>query len=215
MQFIFRHPKSKAIQNPFLEPFSDIAWYCMLALIIVIIGLVGIIVVFEYKVYKLATSINLSTFDFECRPDFVILTVMEAVLMQGPSPALFRRVSSRMVILIMSLVAFVLMQFYNGFLVSSLISEPRRTLTDLNSLYNSDFEMGIENISFNLNVLRNTTHPVLRNIYQNRIQSNITTKILSAPECIKRILAGGFAGHVQVVPVLKALRGKWIKLILN
>lgn len=179
----------------------------MLALILLIVCLLGVIILFEYKTYELTNSFGLTAFDIECRLDFVLLTVVEAILMQGPSPHMFRCVSSRMVVLILSLVALVLMQFYSGYLVSSLLSEPKHTITDLNSLYRSDLQIGMENASFNFHLLGNATQPMLRKIYEKRILANPSSNILSLNECAKRIKQGGFAGYVQIPPTILKLKG--------
>ncbi|KAI8129142.1 kainate 2, Glutamate receptor ionotropic [Lucilia cuprina] len=230
IHFLFRHPKRTSIRNIFFEPLADIVWWCILALIVVTILMLTIHVHTEYKLFtklqrqsrqqRLAEN-NIAVmetaasnfgdapiqFHFHTYPtavenhfDFIVLCIMEAILMQGPDPELFRCNSTRVLIISVSIFSILLMQFYGAFIVSSLLSEPPRTITNLQALYNSSLEVGMENISYNYEVFINNKNPLVSNLYKYRICNKHTNheNILTLEEGVKRIGKGNFAFHVAI-----------------
>ncbi|XP_037819649.1 glutamate receptor ionotropic, kainate 2 [Lucilia sericata] len=189
IHFLFRHPKRTSIRNIFFEPLADIVWWCILALIVVTILMLTIHVHTEYKLSAMENHF-----------DFIVLCIMEAILMQGPDPELFRCNSTRVLIVSVSIFSILLMQFYGAFIVSSLLSEPPRTITNLQALYNSSLEVGMENISYNYEVFINNKNPLVSNLYKYRICNKHTNhdNILTLEEGVKRIGKGNFAFHVAI-----------------
>ncbi|KAM7361080.1 ionotropic receptor 84a [Cochliomyia hominivorax] len=132
--------------------------------------------------------------------DFIVLCVMETILMQGPAPELFRCNSTRLLLVSISIFSILLMQFYGAFIVSSLLSEPPRTLTNLPALYNSSLEMGMENVSYNYEIFVNSTNPLIQNIYKYRICNKHRKQhnIMTLEEGVHKIGEGNFAFHVAI-----------------
>lgn len=142
--------------------------------------------------------------------DFIFLCIMEAILMQGPAPELFRCNSTRLLVVSVSIFSILLMQFYGAFIVSSLLSEPPRTITNLQALYNSSLELGMENVSYNYDIFMNNKNPMVRNLYKYRICNKHTNRpnVMTLEEGVKRIGKGNFAFHVITDRAYRLLTGE-------
>ncbi|XP_065365898.1 glutamate receptor 2 [Calliphora vicina] len=202
IHFLFRHPKRSSIRNIFVEPLADVVWWCVLALIVVTILLLTIHVHTEYKLFAKLQRQHQQQQQQQHQNhfDFIVFCIMEAILMQGPTPELFRCNSTRLLVVSVSIFSILLMQFYGAFIVSSLLSEPPRTITNLQALYNSSLELGMENVSYNYEVFINSTNPLVRNLYKYRICNKHTNhhNIMTLAEGVKRIGKGNFAFHVAI-----------------
>lgn len=149
--------------------------------------------------------------------DFIVLCIMEAILMQGPAPELFRCNSTRLLIVSVSIFSILLMQFYGAFIVSSLLSEPPRTITNLQALYNSSLEVGMENVPYNYDVFMNSTNPLVHNLYKYRICNKHTNhhNIITLEEGVKRIGKGNFAFHVAIDRAYRLLKSEYFYMYIN
>ncbi|XP_019890665.2 glutamate receptor 1-like [Musca domestica] len=205
VRFLLRHPKRTSIRNIFFEPLAVNVWWCVLALIITTGFLLGIHVYTEYHLYwkmkMLQPNETAATFyqlGPEHKVDFVVLTILETAFMQGPSPEQFHANSTRLLLTSVSVFAILLMQFYGGYIVGSLLSETPRTITNLDALYSSSMEIGMEDISYNYDIFNLTSNRVAQKMYKNRICKNGKRNIVTLEEGLQRIAKGSFALHVSL-----------------
>ncbi|XP_073819352.1 ionotropic receptor 84a [Musca autumnalis] len=216
VRFLLRHPKRTGIRNIFFEPLTVTVWWSVLAIIVITGIMLGIHVHAEYQLYwKLKTlqphqsaATTLQQLVPEHKLDFIVLTILEAAFMQGPTPEHFHANSTRLLLTSVSVFALLLMQFYAAFIVSSLLSEAPRTITTLDALYNSSLEIGMENAWYNydmFNTTTTTTNPLVRTIFKNRICKNGKRNILTLEEGVQRVAKGGFAFHVTLSRVYQLL----------
>uniref|UniRef100_A0A1A9YUD1 Ionotropic receptor 75a N-terminal domain-containing protein n=1 Tax=Glossina morsitans morsitans TaxID=37546 RepID=A0A1A9YUD1_GLOMM len=196
--FILRHPRHVSIRNVYLAPLAVRVWWCVLALIILTIVLLVIQIRQEYK---RRSEHHEQSQQLEKHVDFAMLVAAEALLMQGPPSEIFHLISSRTLIATVCVFVFILMEFYNGYIVGSLLAESPRTLTTLEALYNSNLELGMEDIQYNYNIFKNSSSQLMHIIYKERIlgaNGKSHTNILPLEQGINRIAQGGFAFHMSI-----------------
>ncbi|XP_059217780.1 glutamate receptor ionotropic, kainate glr-3 [Stomoxys calcitrans] len=201
IRFLLRHPKGSHMRNIFFEPLTYHVWCCVLALIVITAFLLTIYMHAEYQLYW---KVNMSEGGRPLAPnnepqmDFAIFTTLETIFMQGPSPDQFRLNSIRLLLISVSVFAVLLMQYYGAYIVSSLLSEAPRSITNLPALYESNLEIGMENISYNFELFGTATNQVVRNIYKKRICRKGIPNVMSMEQGVQRIAQGGFALHASV-----------------
>lgn len=128
----------------------------------------------------------------------VWFTILETYLQQGPATDQFRLPSTRLLISASCIFSFVLMQFYGAFIVGSLLSDTPRSIVNLQALYESDLQIGMEDIAYNYQLLTNTTNQLVRDVYSKRICRSRPPNILTIEEGAERIKRGGFAFHTAI-----------------
>ncbi|XP_061395061.1 glutamate receptor 1-like [Musca vetustissima] len=205
VRFLLRHPKRTSIRNIFFEPLAVNVWWCVLALIIITGILLGIHIHTEYQLYwklkMLQPHERVATFyqrGPEHKLDFVVLTILETAFMQGPAPEQFHANSTRLLLTSVSVFAILLMQFYGGYIVGTLLSETPRTITTLEALYNSTMEIGMEDVSYNYDIFNLSQNQVAQKIFKTRICKNGKRNIVTLEDGLQRIAKGGFALHVSL-----------------
>ncbi|XP_039947980.1 glutamate receptor 1 [Bactrocera tryoni] len=189
--FIFRHPHRNDIRNIFFEPFVEEVWYTVIAIVVLTILLLQLHLHHENRFF-----INKDP-HFQTRFDYAIFSILEAFFQQGPSNDAFTATSTRTLIFSVCLFSLLLQQFYGAFIVGSLLSVSPRTITNLEALYNSSLDIGIENIPYNIETFEKTTVPLGMAIYKERVCKNRERNILYIEEGAERIKKGGFAFHVS------------------
>lgn len=129
---------------------------------------------------------------------FVWFTMLQTYLQQGPDQQIFKLPSTRLLISICCIFSFMLMQFYGAFIVGSLLSDTPRSIVNLLALYESNLEIGMENISYNFALFTNTTNQLVRDVFTQRICCAGQHNILSIQQGAERIGQGGFAFHAAI-----------------
>lgn len=129
---------------------------------------------------------------------FVWFTMLQTYLQQGPDQQIFQLPSTRLLISICCIFSFMLMQFYGAFIVGSLLSDTPRSIVNLLALYESNLEIGMENISYNFALFTNTTNQLVRDVFTQRICCAGQHNILSIQQGAERIGQGGFAFHAAI-----------------
>ncbi|XP_017460553.1 PREDICTED: glutamate receptor ionotropic, kainate 5, partial [Rhagoletis zephyria] len=198
--FLFRHPRRNDIRNIFFAPFVDEVWYSVAAVIILTVLLLQLHLHHENR-FLLNKDPH-----FECRFDYAILSILEAFFMQGPSHNAFAATSTRILIFFVCLFSLLLQQFYGAFIVGSLLAESPRTITNLEALYNSSLEIGMEDIPYNVGIFQQHKSPLVHAVYTQRICKNRERHVLTIDEGAQRIKDGGFAFHVSANRMYVILR---------
>ncbi|XP_053957523.1 glutamate receptor U1 [Anastrepha ludens] len=189
--FLFRHPRRNDIRNIFFAPFVEEVWYGIFAIAILATLLLQLHLHHESRFF-----LNKDP-QFQSRFDYAVLSILEAFFMQGPEPYAFAATSTRTLIFFVCLFSLLLQQFYGAFIVGSLLAVAPRTVTNLEALYNSSLEVGMESVPYNFEFFQISTSPLVNAIYE-RICKNRERHILTIEEGAKRIAKGGFAFHVSV-----------------
>ncbi|XP_023033999.1 ionotropic receptor 75a [Drosophila willistoni] len=195
IHFLFRHPRRNIVRNIFFEPLSTLVWWSVLALITFSTLLLVLHVRQEHRVLTVGGEHHHRV---ERHFAFVWFTMMDTYLQQGPDPEMFRLFSTRMLISASSIFGFMLMQFYGAFIVGSLLSDSPRSIVNLQALYDSNLDIGMENISYNFVLFTNTSNQLVRDVYSKRICRNREHNILSIDQGAERLKQGGFAFHAAI-----------------
>ncbi|XP_017857762.1 PREDICTED: glutamate receptor 1 [Drosophila arizonae] len=192
IHFLFRHPRRNSIRNIFFEPLSTEVWWCVLVLMV---GSALLLVLHMRQERRLLQPAGQA---MERPVSFVWFTILETYLQQGPAADQFRLPSTRLLISASCIFSFMLMQFYGAFIVGSLLSDTPRSIVNLQALYESDLEIGMEDIAYNFELFTNTTNRLVRDIYSQRICRARPPNILTIEEGAQRIRRGGFAFHTAI-----------------
>ncbi|XP_017962483.1 glutamate receptor 1 [Drosophila navojoa] len=192
IHFLFRHPRRNSIRNIFFEPLSTEVWWCVLGLMV---GSALLLVLHMRQERRLLQPAGQA---MERPVSFAWFTILETYLQQGPAADQFRLPSTRLLISASCIFSFMLMQFYGAFIVGSLLSDSPRSIVNLQALYESDLEIGMEDIAYNFELFTNTTNQLVRDVYSQRICRTRPPNILSIEEGAQRIRRGGFAFHTAI-----------------
>ncbi|XP_030559134.1 glutamate receptor 1 [Drosophila novamexicana] len=195
IHFLFRHPRHSSIRNIFFEPLSTQVWWCVLALVV---GSGMLLLLHVRQELRLQQQQQHLAQPVERQMSFVWFTMLETFLQQGPSTGQFQLPSTKILISASCIFSFMLMQFYGAFIVGSLLSDTPRSIVNLQALYESTLEIGMEDIAYNYELFTNTTNQLVRNVYSKRICRDRQHNILSIEEGAKRIKHGGFAFHTAI-----------------
>ncbi|XP_023176733.2 glutamate receptor 1 isoform X1 [Drosophila hydei] len=192
IHFLFRHPRHNSIRNIFFEPLSTEVWWCVLFLMV---GSGLLLVLHVRQERRLQQPVG-QAID---RPvSFVWFIMLETYLQQGPATNQFQLQSTRLLISASCIFSFMLMQFYGAFIVGSLLSDMPRSIVNLQALFESELEIGMEDIAYNFELFTNTSNQLVRDVYSHRICRNRPPNILSIEEGAQRIKRGGFAFHTAI-----------------
>lgn len=133
---IFRHPKSTYLRNIFLEPFEKTVW--------LLVGLTLIVIA------VLIFSIHLCLKDDNSLEGFSFSFVFAVGIfcLQGFHDNI-RGFSTKTVITMSLFLSFILFQFYSAFIVSSLLTEPTKTIKTVSDFTKSDLKGGSEDLQYN------------------------------------------------------------------
>ncbi|XP_022223540.2 glutamate receptor U1 [Drosophila obscura] len=189
IHFLFRHPRHSHIRNIFFEPLSTQVWWCVLCLITFSTLLLLLHIRHEGRQHG-----NL----VERRVAFVWFSMLETYLQQGPATELFRLLSTRVLISSSCIFSYMLLQFYGAFIVGSLLSDNPRSIVNLRALYESNLDIGMENITYNFAVFGNTSGPLVRDVYTKKICRSGQQNIISLEQGAERIIKGRFAFHTAI-----------------
>ncbi|KAH8335560.1 hypothetical protein KR074_005992 [Drosophila pseudoananassae] len=190
IHFLFRHPRRNHIRNIFFEPLSNQVWWCVLVLVTASTFLLLLHVRQEIRVRRSSPV--------EQRMAFAWFTMLETYLQQGPAPEVFWLTSTRVLILASGVFSFILMQFYGAFIVGSLLSDSPRSIVNLQALYDSNLDIGMENITYNYALFSNTTNQLVKDVYAKKICRAGEHNILGLEQGAKRVMQGRFAFHTAL-----------------
>ncbi|XP_034662855.1 ionotropic receptor 75a [Drosophila subobscura] len=189
IHFLFRHPRHSQIRNIFFEPLSTEVWWCVLALCTCSTLLLLLHILHEGRQHG-----NL----VERRVAFVWFTMLETYLQQGPATELFRLMSTRVLISASCIFSFMLMQFYGAFIVGSLLSDSPRSIVNLQALYESNLDLGMEDIAYNFAVFGNNSRQLVRDVYLKKICRSGEHNIITLKQGAERVIKGRFAFHAAI-----------------
>ncbi|EDW38152.1 GL12441 [Drosophila persimilis] len=189
IHFLFRHPRHSHIRNIFFEPLSSQVWWCVLVLITFSILLLVLLI--RHEALQNGNLV-------ETRVAFVWFTMLETYLQQGPATELFRLMSTRLLISASCIFSFMLMQFYGAFIVGSLLSDSPRSIVNLQALFESNLDIGMENISYNFAVFGNTSGQLVRDVYSKKICRSGEHNVITLEQGAERIIKGRFAFHAAI-----------------
>ncbi|XP_057323934.1 ionotropic receptor 75a-like [Microplitis mediator] len=201
--FIFRHPTTNELSNPFLKPFEMKVWY-----VIAIFAAVNWIFLYtSVKLeHKLVMKQPVCTLDTYPASEIIMITT-SAICQQGLSDGP-RFYAGRIVFIFLFIWGFLLYQFYSASIVGSLLAGKPKWINTLQDLADSNLEVGIEDIAYNYDFFATTTDPVAQQLYREKVAVNKKRKrepYYTIEEGLQRMQKGGFAFHVDVATAYKII----------
>jgi glutamate receptor, ionotropic, invertebrate len=107
----------------------------------------------------------------------------------------FRKTSTRILLLTTILFSLIIYQFYSSYIVSSLLTEPPKTIKTLRQLIDSNMEYGVENIAYQIDFYSNYHDPIIRELYEKKIRKK--NNFMNVDEGLKLLKKGRFAFSVD------------------
>lgn len=150
-RFLFRHPKSSSIHSQYLVPFELSVW-AALTLSILLISII------------LAIHLQRSgAFETVHDRSFVgVLLWLYSFAVQQFSGDLPRLNASRIILTAVMLLSFICYQYYNTFIVASLIIEQPKTIKTLTDLIKSGLDMGTTTAVYNRDLFTSVSNYLAR-----------------------------------------------------
>lgn len=112
-----------------------------------------------------------------------------------------RKLSTRIIFLFFVLFSILIYQFYSCFIVGSLLTRAPKTINTIRQLIDSNLQIGIEDISYNLDFFQLTTDKLALELFNKKVVVKgkpLTENFFSVLDGVKKLKKGGFAFHVDV-----------------
>ncbi|GLV43552.1 Ionotropic receptor 75d [Carabus blaptoides fortunei] len=193
--FIFRNPKSEfTVRGAFFSPLSSIVWLATWGIMLLTIIIMRLCFYQEWKFED--RSIHNSPMEYDLG---YILLLTFGGLCQQDVPRIPNLYSGRIIIFTSVLFTYILYQFYSGGIVSSLLSEPPKTINNLKELMNSPLQIGIEDMIFEKDFFDQTSDPLALELYRTRVvgQRNGSDAYYKVEHGLQLVKDGGFAFQVD------------------
>lgn len=178
---VFRHPRTETY-NYFFRPLSVSVWLSILFITI----LLTVCMTFSMRMPK--QRIQFITFNR------ALMTSIGILCQQGFIEN-FQKLSTRMILYSSILFSITLFQFYSSFIVSSLLTNPPKTITTVRQLIDSHLKVGVEELNYNHDFLDTTTDELVLELYAKKIKPK--QNFFDVKKGLKMTKNGGFAFHVD------------------
>lgn len=183
--FMFRHPKGKANtdKNLFLIPFEDPVWISLMT--ILFFGMVMLVLIHKFELSSLEPTIISTSF---------MNTISFLALQDITTP--YTSFHSKIILIIVFFLTFLIWQFYGAAIVSSLLIPLPKYIKDVQGLLESDLKIILEDVASSVGSFKVTNNEYGRRLYQQKVQGQ--EKIYSVPEGVKFVRDGGYAFYTYV-----------------
>lgn len=189
---IFRHPKSTYLRNIFLEPFEKTVWF-IVALTLIVIAVLMFSIHLCLKDDKLLEGFS-----------FSFVFAVGIFCLQGFHDNI-RGFSTKAVITMSLFLSFILFQFYSAFIVSSLLTEPTKTIKTVRDFTKSNLKGGSEDLQYNRDYFEKSTDENVKMFYKMKIQQKTGLNYFDAKDGLKKIKEGDFGFNVDTSVAYKYL----------
>lgn len=186
--FLFRHPKyATTHRNLFLMPLDQKVWYTILC-----VSFVTIIVLFLLYL----TEQRKRNYDqnFETPVMLLVISIINVIGLlsqQGLSSYRLDSFKARTVILIFLFLSFICLQFYSGSIVGSLLTPPKRSITTIKKLTDTNLKIVTEDHPGSRTIFKVASDLDLIEMYEKKIKGQ--EAYLSPTDGIKLIKKGSYA----------------------
>lgn len=187
---VFRHPQS-SLKNIFLQPFAANVWQLILLMTLIVSALITV----SMK-YQPNPTINMTIIR--------ALVMLLGILCQQGIIENLKKISVRVFLYVLVLFSLIIYQFYSSFIVSSLLTESPKTLSTLRELINSHLEVGIEDITYNLDFFQTTKDQLAQELFKKKIEKG--HNFFNVDQGLKLMKKGGFAFHVDTSYAYKMIQ---------
>lgn len=174
--FVFRHPKN-ALRNIFLQPLCTMVWIVLMMMIFLFTVFITIVMRHKVKTANMMRSWIIA----------IGIIAQQGIIENS------RRLSMR--ILFYSLIVFsmIIYQYYSSFIVSSLLTDPPKSIDSIRKLIDSDLKVGIEDLTYNHDFFDKATDKETLELYTKKVKKG--NQFYSQSEGVEMMKKGGFAFH--------------------
>ncbi|XP_011300833.1 glutamate receptor ionotropic, delta-2 isoform X2 [Fopius arisanus] len=196
-RFLFRRPPLSYISNIFTLPFARSVWIAIVVFLVISFGFLCITMKWEWQNLKMIPMECRLGGDLERKPTITdnLLVLLGAAFQQGfyCEP---RTISTRIVVLMMLLIALSLYAAYTANIVA-LLQSTADSIKTLDDLMNSPLKIGIFDIVYNRYYFGAFEDPVRKEFYE-RLVKDKPAVWMPLEEGIQRVREGLFAFHVDL-----------------
>lgn len=192
---LFRHPKN-SLRSPFLMPLSPYVWYTIVICMFIVACLITLTMKCGDKVKNMTvTRAAINIIGIMCQQGF-----MEEL----------HKSSSRWVLIVFIMFSSIIYQFYNSYIVGSLLTDPPKTINNMRQLIDSELDIGIEEVTYNHDFLETSTDETVVEFYQTRVMRGSSHGNYLTVECgIDKMQKGNFAFQVETAYAFRLIEGKF------
>ncbi|XP_068992023.1 ionotropic receptor 75a-like isoform X1 [Neodiprion pinetum] len=206
-KFIFRRPSLSYVSNVFVLPFRPTVWIASMVFIILVSVLLYVAWKWEWHTTpnevreKLLLSGNTARISFSDN----MLIMIGAVSQQG-STFEPRRVSTRIIVLMMFIALLSLYTSYTANIVA-LLQSSTGSINTLDKLLRSSLKIGVADIVYNRYFLPTFQDPVRKAIYEQKVvPKGQKPAWMSMEEGVRRLRNGQFAFHAELGSAYKLVQ---------
>lgn len=185
--FVFRHPKYATTQrNLFLMPLSKNVWWTILGMSLLMVATFVVMYFAEKRSVQTSGSLMISS----------ILEVIGILAQQGLSSLDLNSLKSRTIIISFLLLSFICLQFYSGSIVGSLLTPPRKTITTVKKLTETNLKIVMEAHPGSLTIFQVAPDSDIVDMYEKKVRGQEV--YLNPSDGIKLIKKGQHAILIYV-----------------
>ncbi|XP_039277543.1 ionotropic receptor 75a isoform X2 [Nilaparvata lugens] len=197
-KFILRHPRTaRSTLNIFLHPLSPGVWFSIASIVVVTVAGTHFIGWVQVKLSQLNVTDNTWS---SC-----LILVVGAICQQGSSEVP-KQMAGRIFFLSLLVFTFVVYQFYTCSIVSTLLTEPPKTIHQLSDIMRTHMTIGVEDILTARDTLyRFQADPEIRKMYLTKIKPKKEDAFHTVEEGVALMKRGGFAFYVDPAAAYKLI----------
>nr|QGW45453.1 ionotropic receptor 75c [Bradysia odoriphaga] len=195
LKFLFQHPKSVTSSNVFLSPLNEVVW--------IVLVLFGLFTAFSLRQSFLLENKRQCT-DYTYSNSLLIVFGM---LFQQGYGGSTNYMSSKVFVISVLLLSFLMFQFYSSFIISSLLIEPPKTIKTMKQLAHSKLKCYADDVPYVIDNLKHSQDESANEIYH-QIMRDAGTRIVSVQNGLDLMKKHGYALNTDVsyaYPKLKAI----------
>ncbi|THK32890.1 ionotropic receptor 75a [Diachasma alloeum] len=196
-RFLFRRPPLSYVSNIFTLPFARSVWIAIVAFLTISFGFLYITMKWEWEKMQAIPLESRLGGDLEGKPTVTdnLLVLLGAIFQQGFSCEP-RTISTRIVVLMVLLIALSLYAAYTANIVA-LLQSTADSIKTLDDLMNSPLKIGIFDIVYNRYYFGAFEDPVRKEFYE-RLVKDKPAVWMPLEEGIRKVREGLFAFHVDL-----------------
>lgn len=184
---VFRHPPSR-LRNIFQQPLTASVWKIIMLLAILVSILTTVSMKYQRGQMSVARAFTMSL----------------GILCQQGIIENSRKTSVRIISYVFILFSLIMYQFYSSYIVSSLLIDTPKTINTLRHLIDSRLEVGIENISYNVDFFQTTNDKLAKELFKKKIEKQ--HNFFNVSQGLKLMSTCGFAFHVDTSYAYKKIQ---------
>ncbi|KAJ9573976.1 hypothetical protein L9F63_008634, partial [Diploptera punctata] len=201
---LFRHPRVTDKLGVLLKPFEPSLWYACAVLWFLMLVALRFISFFESQYFDIIESGAISTQEGAWTWSDAIVIIFGALTQQG-STMDSEWITGRIVFLNTHILALMMNVFYAAFIVSSLLSRPRKTIKKPRHMIDSKLKFGVEDLEYLRGYFKSSNDPLVQELIRKKM-SPPTTAFFPREVGLRKMLTELFVFHTEtnnIYPIIE------------